>query len=163
MAAEREVRQFQSSFSRWSDYRSTSPPQRKLYQGFIETCDIARKAANDLEIAHLLLGLLTIDDSSPANFLSTSGIDAEHLTGLLQKHLPTGVKASLDPPPLTDPLHQLSITAWDEARHLDSETVEPDHLLLAVLLSDDLVVRKVSDSLNVNDLELAEKLRQRLQ
>lgn len=127
-----------------------------------ETRDIARKTANDLEIAHLLLGLLTVDDSSPAHFLSTSGIDVEHLTDWLQKHLPTGFKASSDPTPLTNPLHKLSITAWDEARHLDSETVEPDHLLLAILLSDDLVVRMALDESNIDSLLIAKKLRQHL-
>ncbi|MBK9202817.1 MAG: hypothetical protein IPL73_10350 [Candidatus Obscuribacter sp.] len=127
-----------------------------------KTCAIARKAANDLEIAHLLLGLLTVDDSSPGHFLSTLGIDVERLKDWLQNHLPTGVKAPPNPTPLTNPLHKLSITAWDEARHLDSETVEPDHLLLAVLLSDDLVVRKALDESNLDSLRLAEKLRQHL-
>ncbi|MBK9771549.1 MAG: hypothetical protein IPP57_12095 [Candidatus Obscuribacter sp.] len=59
-------------------------------------------------------------------------------------------------------MHKLSITAWDEARHLDSETVEPDHLLLAILLSDDLVVRKALDESNIDSLLLAKKLRQHL-
>lgn len=124
--------------------------------------EYARQGMNDETLVHVMLGYLDVAKRDRSDFLSENKIDEDALRQLLLELAPKGELSPAFPKPLTSPLRELSIVAWNEARQLDYEEVLPDHLLLGILLSSDPTVEKCFEKQHTVGATLSQKLRDKL-
>lgn len=124
--------------------------------------EYARQNKNDEILAHVLLGFLDVAKQDRSDFLSENKIDENALRQVLLELAPKGELSPPFPTPLTSPLRELSIVAWNEARQLDFEEVLPDHLLLGILLSGDPIIEEAFERQHMDGAMLGQKLRDTL-
>ena len=89
-----------------------------------------------INTGHLLLGLLAEPGGIGVRALKASGVDVDRLRGFFRSVLPLGF---IEPEGegLSQPSKQALLHAVDESRELGSNLVDPEHLLLGLIQSDE--------------------------
>ncbi len=115
---------------------------RKLKQQYIGT-------------EHLLMALLSVEGTMAATLLAQTGITAERVQGLIKELMAVdGAVAVAERGEYTPKLRQLLMSAELEASFCGMNQVGTEHLLLALLKSEDCAGSRILASLSVDTQEL---------
>jgi ATP-dependent Clp protease ATP-binding subunit ClpC len=113
-----------------------------------------------VDSAHLLLGLIRLRGGVAEKVLANLGIDRADVRRRVETSMVSGLAAdSFDQPTLAAGANRVLEHAADEARCLNHEFVDADHLLVALLRESNGAASKILTDLGLQLEELREEIR----
>ncbi len=106
---------------------------------------------------HLLLGLLSVEDSVAAGLLNESGVNKENIIELVRTNIGSGSPTSLTPEHLTPRAKRVIEVAVSSSRDTGNTFVGTEHLLIGILGEVDNYAIRFLNELNVDVAQLTEK------
>ncbi len=107
---------------------------------------------------HLLLGLLTVSDSSASRFLYERGIDADRLREVICRIAGTSLPTSLMPSDMTPKTKKIIEESASISVKYGQSYIGTEHLLLAVLEERDCVAVKMLESLGIRTADIKQDI-----
>ncbi len=111
---------------------------------------------------HMLLGLVSDDDSVAAKVLATMGLSNNKIRAEVEMQLPKGVDRPTRDMTLTPGAKRVVDLAYDEARNLSNNYIGTEHLLLGLIREGDGLAGRVLEKLGAT-LEAARSITMELQ
>jgi len=108
---------------------------------------------NFIGTENILAGLITLNDGLAAEILGKFGVTIENVRYETEKLIGRGAGFFVDNPPFTPRVTRVLSLAEQEAKFLNSDFVDTEHILLGILKEGDGVAVRVLENLNV-DLKL---------
>lgn len=99
---------------------------------------------------HLLLSLLRYPEVSAANIITTLARDAHSLEKSLETVIGKGGRVITGEIGLTPRVKKIVAIANDEARRLNQQSIDTEHLLLGLLLENESIAANLLQGMNVN-------------
>ena len=107
---------------------------------------------------HLLLGLLSVGDSSASRFLYERGIDADRLREVICRIAGTSVPTSLMPADMTPKSKKIIENSALISQKYGQSYIGTEHMLLAILEERDCVAVKMLESLGIRTSEIRQDI-----
>jgi len=107
---------------------------------------------------HLLLGLLSVGDSSASRFLFERGIDADRLREVICRIAGTSVPTSLMPADMTPKTKKIIENSALISQKYGQSYIGTEHMLLAILEERDCVAVKMLESLGIRTSEIRQDI-----
>ncbi len=105
---------------------------------------------------HLLLGLLSVEDSVASELLFENGVEKEGIIELVKSNIGSGTPTSLTPEHLTPRAKRVIEVAVSSSRETGNSFVGTEHLLIGILGEGDNYAIKFLNKLNVDVAMLTE-------
>ncbi len=103
---------------------------------------------------HLLIGLVSEEDSVAAKALVSNGADKQKIIEIIEKNMGTGTPTDINAADLTPRTKRIiEMSAYTSARY-GHGYIGTEHLLLAMLEERECVANKILDSLEINPTDL---------
>ena len=106
---------------------------------------------------HLLLGLLSVEDSVASELLFENGVEKESIIELVKSNIGSGTPTSLTPEHLTPRAKRVIEVAVSSSRETGNSFVGTEHLLIGILGEGDNYAIKFLNKLNVDVAMLTEQ------
>ena len=107
---------------------------------------------------HLLLGLLSVGDSSASRFLYERGIDAERLREVICRIAGTSLPTSLMPSDMTPKTKKIIESSALISKKYGQSYIGTEHILLAILEERDCVAVKMLESLGIRTADIRQDI-----
>ncbi len=107
---------------------------------------------------HLLLGLLSVGDSSASRFLFERGIDADRLREVICRIAGTSVPTSLMPADMTPKTKKIIENSALISQKYGQSYIGTEHMLLAILEERDCVAVKMLESLGIRTSDIRQDI-----
>ena len=107
---------------------------------------------------HLLLGLLSADDSSAARFLSAGGVDTDRLREVICRIAGTSPAVTLLPSDMTPKTKKIIERSSLIAQKYGQHYIGTEHLLLSLLDERDCVAVRILESLGIRTADIRREL-----
>ena len=107
---------------------------------------------------HLLLGLLSVGDSSASRFLYERGIDADRLREVICRIAGTSLPTSLMPSDMTPKTKKIIESSALISKKYGQNYIGTEHMLLAILEERDCVAVKMLESLGIRTADIRQDI-----
>ncbi len=107
---------------------------------------------------HLLLGLLSVGDSSASRFLYERGIDADRLREVICRIAGTSLPTSLMPSDMTPKTKKIIENSALISKKYGQSYIGTEHMLLAILEERDCVAVKMLESLGIRTADIRQDI-----
>ena len=107
---------------------------------------------------HLLLGLLSVGDSSASRFLYERGIDADRLREVICRIAGTSLPTSLMPSDMTPKTKKIIESSALISKKYGQSYIGTEHMLLAILEERDCVAVKMLESLGIRTADIRQDI-----
>ena len=107
---------------------------------------------------HLLLGLLSVGDSSASRFLYERGIDADRLREVICRIAGTSLPTSLMPSDMTPKTKKIIESSALISKKYGQSYIGTEHILLAILEERDCVAVKMLESLGIRTADIRQDI-----
>ncbi len=107
---------------------------------------------------HLLLGILSVGDSSAARFLTARGVDIDRLREVVCRIAGTSLPVSLMPSDMTPKTKKILEYSGDLSQKYGQSYIGTEHLLLALLDERDCAAVKILESLGIRAGEIRQDI-----
>lgn len=107
---------------------------------------------------HLLLGLLSVSDSSASRFLYERGVDTERLKEVICRIAGTSLPTALMPSDMTPKTKKIIEESAAISQKYGQSYIGTEHMLLAILEERDCVAVKMLDSLGIRTTDIRQDI-----
>ena len=107
---------------------------------------------------HLLLGLLSVSDSSASRFLYERGVDTERLREVICRIAGTSIPTALMPSDMTPKTKKIIEESAAISQKYGQSYIGTEHMLLAILEERDCVAVKMLDSLGIRTSDIRQDI-----